>query len=207
MTSALVAAQAPAPAASAPAAAPAAPPAAAPPAAVPPTARPPAALPAGTPVVAAPPDVAAPPADGQRLSSGLVSKVLRPGTGTKRARPMDLIEVHYVGWTSDGQMFDNSAKLGKSAKMLLSATMLGWRQGIPLMTVGEKRRLWIPPALAYGDKPLRPGAPAGAVVFDVELISISPPKPPRPGQPPQPSPNQGMPLAPLLFGPLIAPPQ
>lgn len=172
------------------------------------TAAPPPPLPANVPVVAAPPDVAAPPADAQKLSSGLASKVLRPGTGKKRAMPADLIDVQYVGWTADGQMFDNSAKLGKPARLPLSKTILGWRQAVPLMTVGEQRRVWIPAALAYGDKPLRPGAPAGPVVFDITLLSISPPPPPpRPGQPAPPPPSP-MPLSPILpGGPLVTVPQ
>jgi peptidylprolyl isomerase len=40
------------------------------------------------------------------------------------------------------------------------------------MTVGEKARFWIPGSMAYGDKPSRPGAPAGMLVFDIELLSI-----------------------------------
>jgi peptidylprolyl isomerase len=41
------------------------------------------------------------------------------------------------------------------------------------MVRGEKRRLWIPAALAYGDAPTRPGLPAGPLTFDIELIDIS----------------------------------
>jgi len=40
------------------------------------------------------------------------------------------------------------------------------------MVVGDKARFWIPGNLAYGDKPTRPGAPAGMLVFDIELLSI-----------------------------------
>ena len=40
------------------------------------------------------------------------------------------------------------------------------------MTKGEKTRFWIPGALAYGDKPTRPGAPSGTLVFDIELIDF-----------------------------------
>ena len=45
----------------------------------------------------------------------------------------------------------------------------GWTEGLQLMVVGEKRRLWIPESLAYQG---RPGKPAGMLVFDVELISF-----------------------------------
>ena len=47
----------------------------------------------------------------------------------------------------------------------------GWTEGVQLMVEGEKRRLWIPAKLAYGENP-PPGAPAGTLVFDVELLEI-----------------------------------
>ena len=47
----------------------------------------------------------------------------------------------------------------------------GWTEAMQLMVEGEKRRLWIPEALAYRGLP---GAPAGMLVFDVELLRIVP---------------------------------
>jgi peptidylprolyl isomerase len=47
----------------------------------------------------------------------------------------------------------------------------GWTEGVQLMVGGEKRRFWIPANLAYGSNP-PPGAPAGMLVFDVELLDI-----------------------------------
>jgi peptidylprolyl isomerase len=76
-------------------------------------------------------------------------------------------------------MFDSSVKRGQPATFALNEVIPGWTEGIPLMTVGEKRRFWIPKQLAYND---RPGAPAGMLVFDVELISIE--KKPQPPPPP-----------------------
>jgi peptidylprolyl isomerase len=58
----------------------------------------------------------------------------------------------------------------------------GWTEGVQLMVQGEKRRFWIPGPLAYGDVPTRPGAPAGMLVFDVELLSIK--KAPTPPETP-----------------------
>jgi FKBP-type peptidyl-prolyl cis-trans isomerase len=120
----------------------------------------------------APPDVAAVPADAQKTASGLASKVLKPGTGTTHPAPSDTVEVHYTGWTLDGHMFDSSVKRGRTAKFPLNRVIKGWTEGLQLMTEGEQRRFWIPADLAYGDTPARPGAPAGMLVFDVELIKI-----------------------------------
>ncbi|HCP46393.1 MAG TPA: peptidylprolyl isomerase, partial [Deltaproteobacteria bacterium] len=43
-------------------------------------------------------------------------------------------------------------------------------EGVQLMVVGEKTRFWIPAEMAYGETPKRPGAPAGMLVFDIELF-------------------------------------
>jgi peptidylprolyl isomerase len=54
----------------------------------------------------------------------------------------------------------------------LNQVVKGWTEGVQLMVVGEKTRFWIPADLAYGDKPSRPGAPFGQLVFDIELLNI-----------------------------------
>jgi FKBP-type peptidyl-prolyl cis-trans isomerase len=126
----------------------------------------------------APADVAAPPADAEKTASGLVSKVVTPGTGKEHPGPTDKVKVHYTGWTKAGKMFDSSVTRGEPISFGLDAVIKGWTEGVQLMVVGEKRRLWIPAALAYGEKP-RGGAPGGDLTFDVELLSIAAaPKPP-----------------------------
>ena len=122
--------------------------------------------------VPAPADVAAAPADAIKTPSGLASKVIVQGSGTVNPKAEDTVEVHYTGWTTDGKMFDSSVNRGRTAKFPLNRVIKGWTEGLQLMVTGEKRRFWIPGNLAYGDKPMRPGAPSGTLVFDVELISI-----------------------------------
>jgi FKBP-type peptidyl-prolyl cis-trans isomerase len=130
------------------------------------------------PTLPPPPDVEAAPADATTTASGLAWKVLTPGTGTDHPGPADRVKVHYTGWTKSGQMFDSSVLRGEPVVFPLNAVIAGWTEGLQLMTVGEKRRLWIPAALAYGARP-RPGAPSGDLVFDVELLDIvHAPKPP-----------------------------
>ncbi len=130
------------------------------------------------PTLPAPPDVASAPADATTTASGLASKVLEAGTGTEHPGPTDKVKVHYTGWTKDGKMFDSSVLRGQPITFPLNGVIPGWTEGLELMVVGEKRRLWIPAALAYGTNP-RPGAPKGDLVFDVELLDIvHTPKPP-----------------------------
>ncbi len=121
----------------------------------------------------APADVAAPPQDAQKTASGLASRVLRPGTGTAHPHGWDQVTVEYTGWTTDGTMFDTSAANGQPATFKLDQVIAGWTEGLQLMVEGETRRFWLPAKLAYGEKP-RPGAPAGMLVFDVELLKIIP---------------------------------
>jgi FKBP-type peptidyl-prolyl cis-trans isomerase len=130
-----------------------------------------------------PADVAAPPADAPKTASGLASRVLLAGTGTEHPSQNDSVKVNYSGWTTDGKMFDSSVaplqpgRKPEAATLSLGRVIPGWTEGIQLMVVGEKRRLWIPEELAYKGKP---GAPAGMLVFDVELLDITPgPKPPE----------------------------
>ncbi|MEL6543128.1 MAG: FKBP-type peptidyl-prolyl cis-trans isomerase, partial [Myxococcota bacterium] len=105
--------------------------------------------------------------------------VLQAGTGTDKPKAVDRVEVHYTGWTTDGEMFDSSIVRGQPAKFPLNRVIKGWTEGLQLMVVGEKRRFWIPANLAYGENP-RPGAPKGMLVFDVELLGIEKaPEPPK----------------------------
>ena len=120
-------------------------------------------------MIPAPDDVSAPPSDATTTASGLASRVLEPGTGTQRPGPRSKVLVHYSGWTTDGRMFDSSVSRGEPIAFGLHQVIPGWTEGVQLMVEGEKRRLWIPEALAYGG---RPGAPAGMLVFDVELLRI-----------------------------------
>jgi FKBP-type peptidyl-prolyl cis-trans isomerase len=119
----------------------------------------------------APADVKAAPEDAEKTPSGLASKVLEKGKGTTHPAPTDNVSVHYSGWTTDGKLFDSSVTRGTPATFPLNRVIPGWTEGVQLMVEGEKRRFWIPAKLAYGDNP-PPGAPAGLLVFDVELLKI-----------------------------------
>ena len=120
-------------------------------------------------MIPAPPDVAAPPDDAERTASGLASRVLVVGSGTVHPTATQSVEVHYTGWTTDGEMFDSSVARGETIEFPLNGVIAGWTEGLQLMVEGETRRLWIPEELAYGG---RPGRPAGMLVFDVELIRV-----------------------------------
>ena len=122
-----------------------------------------------SPTIPAPADVAAPAADASRTATGLSSKVLRPGRGTRHPRPNSRVTVHYTGWTTDGKMFDSSVAHNQPASFALDGVIEGWTQGVQMMVEGEKRRFWIPSELAYDGQP---DQPQGMLVFDIELLTI-----------------------------------
>ena len=118
-----------------------------------------------------PPDLGSPPPDAVKSPSGLTSKTVTPGTGGEKPEATDVVTVHYTGWASDGRMFDSTLARGNPSTFPLDRVMAGWRECVQLMTVGEKRRCWVPQDLAYrGAK----GRPTGTVVFDIELIEARP---------------------------------
>jgi peptidylprolyl isomerase len=118
----------------------------------------------------APVDVKAPPADAKRTASGLAYKVLREGASTRHPSAVSTVTVHYTGWTTDGKMFDSSVVRGQPASFPLDQVIAGWTEGVQLMVEGEKVRFWIPQNLAYKGQR---GAPAGMLVFDIELLKIN----------------------------------
>jgi peptidylprolyl isomerase len=116
-----------------------------------------------------PEDVAEAPEDAERTASGLASKLLRAGTGEQKVGPYDIVKVRYSGWTTDGIMFDSTEVDDRPREFRVAHVVPGFAEGLQLMVEGERRRLWIPPELAYGDAPDKP---QGTLVFDLELLSI-----------------------------------
>ncbi len=128
--------------------------------------------------VPAPSDVAAAPPGSQCTQSGLcIRTIVTPPTSGATPGPDDQVDVHYTGWTKNGTMFDSSIARGESITFPVAAVIEGWTEGLQLMQEGGTYRIWIPAALAYGDHPEHPQAPAGQLTFDVELIRVIPATP------------------------------
>ncbi|MDQ6971659.1 MAG: FKBP-type peptidyl-prolyl cis-trans isomerase [Mariprofundaceae bacterium] len=105
-------------------------------------------------------------------ASGLQYKVLTAGDGTKPTLS-DTVKVNYEGKLLDDTVFDSSFKRGQPVTFPLASVIKGWQEGLQLMPVGSKYRLFIPATLAYGET----GAsnvigPNAVLVFDVELLAI-----------------------------------
>ncbi len=115
-----------------------------------------------------------PPAKEVTTNSGLKYQDLKAGTG-EPARSGDYVTVHYVGMLADGKEFDSSVKHGKPFSFMIDKDQVikGWHEGLVGMKAGGKRRLTIPPQLAYGSEGSRGAIPPNATLtFDIELLKI-----------------------------------
>jgi peptidylprolyl isomerase len=121
--------------------------------------------------IPAPADVANPPADAPRTPSGLVYRVLKEGTGTEHPVPSDMVTVHYTGWKQDGSMMDSSVQRGRPLTVQMKKLIPGWVEALQAMVIGEKRLLWMPQDIAFQGNP---SAPAGTVMYEVELLGFEP---------------------------------
>jgi len=108
--------------------------------------------------------------------SGLQYEVLKLGTGPKPLET-DTVKVDYIGTFIDGKQFDSSIDAGQPAVFPVAMVIPGWVEGLQLMPVGSKYKLYIPSSLAYGDQGSQGGIqPNTTLIFEVELLSIEPPE-------------------------------
>jgi FKBP-type peptidyl-prolyl cis-trans isomerase len=104
--------------------------------------------------------------------SGLQYMVLAEGDGPKPASD-DMVRVHYEGTLIDGTVFDNSYHSETGEEIPLDMVIPGWAEGIQMMNVGSKYKIFIPSSMAYGER----GAgqvipPYSTLIFTIELLEI-----------------------------------
>lgn len=106
-------------------------------------------------------------------ASGLQYEVLTQTEGPKPTAT-DNVKVHYTGKLLDGTVFDSSVERGEPITFPLNAVIAGWTEGVQLMSVDSKYRLFIPYDIAYGERGSGPIPPFSTLIFDVELLEINP---------------------------------
>jgi FKBP-type peptidyl-prolyl cis-trans isomerase FklB len=105
--------------------------------------------------------------------SGLQYEVLNSGSGAS-PKSTDTVVAHYHGTLIDGTVFDSSVDRGEPATFPLNRVIQGWQEALPMMKIGDKWRIVLPPHLAYGEH----GAggvigPNATLIFEVELLQIA----------------------------------
>ena len=108
------------------------------------------------------------------LESGLQYEVISSGKGKKSPKETDEVEVHYHGTLITGEVFDSSIDRGEPAKFRLNGVIKGWTEALQLMKVGDKWKLYIPSDLAYGENGSNTIGPNETLIFEVELLRITP---------------------------------
>lgn len=104
--------------------------------------------------------------------SGLQYEVLEKGQGP-RPTIDDKVNVHYHGTLIDGSVFDSSVERGDPISFKLRGVIKGWQEGLQLMPLGSKYKLYIPQDLAYGPNSPNPVIkPFSTLVFEVQLLDI-----------------------------------
>lgn len=105
--------------------------------------------------------------------SGLQYRILKKGNGQKPTAK-DKVKVNYTGTLIDGTKFDSSYDRGEPLTFPVNQVIPGWSEGVQLMDVGSKYKLYIPYNLGYGEQMVGSIPPGSTLIFDVELLEINP---------------------------------
>jgi len=129
----------------------------------------------------------------QKKPSGLIYTELKAGDGPQ-PKPSDMVKVNYTGRLRDGTVFDSSAQHGQPAELAVHGVIPCWAEALQLMKVHGKAKIVCPPELAYGDQGAPPRIkPGAALMFEIELVQVSPGSPGEHRMPGHVMPEHGLP--------------
>ena len=107
--------------------------------------------------------------------SDLQIEEMKIGTGESPKKGQTVV-VHYTGWLTKGKKFDSSVDRGEPFEFQIGVGQViqGWDEGVMTMRIGGKRKLTIPPEMAYGSRDVGDGLipPNSTLVFEVELLDL-----------------------------------
>jgi FKBP-type peptidyl-prolyl cis-trans isomerase FklB len=99
-------------------------------------------------------------------------EILQEGNTNKKPLATSTVTCHYHGMLIDGSVFDSSVQRNSPATFPLNRVIKGWQLALPLMDVGSKWRVVLPPELAYGNQSAGKITPGSTLIFEIELIDF-----------------------------------
>ena len=107
-----------------------------------------------------------------KLESGVLYKIIEEGSGDLPTVDSK-VRCHYHGTNIYGEVFDSSVDRGKPADFQINKLIKGWQEVMPLIKVGSKATIVIPPDAAYGDQQIsKELGPHSTLIFEVELLEV-----------------------------------
>lgn len=107
-----------------------------------------------------------------KLESGVLYKIIEEGSGILPNLDSK-VRCNYHGTNIYGEVFDSSVDRGKPADFQINKLIKGWQQVMPLLKLGSKAKIVIPPDAAYGDQQIsKEIGPHSTLIFEVELLEV-----------------------------------
>lgn len=104
-----------------------------------------------------------------------IHNTFKPENCDRKAKATDVITLHYKGTLQEtGHVFDSSYERQEpfSFQIGIGQVILGWEKGLVGVCAGEKRKLVVPPHLAYGDTKHEQIPPRSTLIFEIEVIKV-----------------------------------
>lgn len=105
------------------------------------------------------------------LPSGILYRVIDEGNGARPTKTSE-VTVHYRGQLMDGFEFDSSYSRNQPVSFKVNEVLKGWQEVLPMMKIGDRWEVYLPPEQAYGERGSRGIGPNEVLVFDIKLVSV-----------------------------------
>jgi len=108
----------------------------------------------------------------QSTASGLYYSIENPGNTTFRPQYNSSVKAHYKGYLTNGKVFDETLSIAKPASFSLLSVIDGWQEGLQLIGINGKIKLFVPSQLGYGSKESSDIPANSVLIFEIELLEI-----------------------------------
>jgi len=106
------------------------------------------------------------------LDNGVMYRVLKEGSGTRKPSPRSIVYVHYTGRLIDGTLFDSTEGGQLPALFMVGDLIMGWQIALTRMHEGDKWEVFIPAKWGYGSMKMDDIPAHSTLIFEMELVKI-----------------------------------